>query len=165
MRSDSYNFTHLFLRKIQSFEQDSICLIAQDQSHTYGELLDSIRNALNLLNSIKANSVIGIIGDYDLKTLAFFLACVEKGFIITPLSASLAPKDSIKTKTPTAEVSLGNFAGCVDIATRSYLNDNDAVAISNSLESAKKTTQKLGFYILFYASILYQRGADRLSFL
>ena len=95
MRSDSYNFTHPFLRKIESFKQDSICLIAQDQSHTYGELLDSTRNALNLLNSIKANSVIGIIGDYDLKTLAFFLACVEKGFIVTPLSASLIPKDSI----------------------------------------------------------------------
>ena len=95
MRSNSYNFTHPFLRKIESFEQDSICLIAQSQSHTYGELLDSTRNALNLLNDIKANSVIGIIGDYDLKTLAFFLACVEKGFIVTPLSASLAPKDSI----------------------------------------------------------------------
>ena len=95
MRSDSYNVTHPFLRKIESFEQDSICLIAQSQSHTYGELLDSTRNALNLLNDIKASSVIGIIGDYDLKTLAFFLACVEKGFIITPLSASLAPKDSI----------------------------------------------------------------------
>nr|WP_317403092.1 fatty acid--CoA ligase family protein [uncultured Helicobacter sp.] len=129
MRSDSYNFTHPFLRKIQSFEQDSICLIAQSQSHTYGELLDSTRNALNLLNDIKTHSVIGIIGDYDLATIAFFLACVEKGFIITPLSASLAPQDSktksrwvtglkaqnlgnldsIKTKTPTAEVSLSDF--------------------------------------------------------
>ena len=95
MRSNSYNFTHPFLRKIEGFEQDSICLIAQSQSHTYGELLDSICNALNLLNDIKASSVIGIIGDYDLETLAFFLACVEKGFIVTPLSASLAPKDSI----------------------------------------------------------------------
>ncbi|MDY5951017.1 MAG: glutamine-hydrolyzing GMP synthase, partial [Helicobacter sp.] len=40
-----------------------------------------------------------------------------------------------------AEVSLGNFAGCVDIATRSYLDDNDAVAISNSCKSGKETTQ------------------------
>ena len=50
--------------------------------------------------------------------------------------------DSTKrTKGGSAEVSLGNFAGCVDIATRSYLDDNDAVAISNSCKSGKKTTQ------------------------
>ena len=143
MRSNSYNFTHPFLRKIESFEQDSICLIAQSQSHTYGELLDSTRNALNLLNDIKANSVIGIIGDYDLKTLAFFLACVEKSFIITPLSTSLIPKDSIKTKMPSAEVFLDNFKGCADSCARSLLDINDETQETNSLESAKKTTQNL----------------------
>ena len=83
------------LCKIESFEQDSVCLIAQDQSlHLWGAF-DSTRNAINLLNDIKAHSVIGIVGDYDLETLAFFLACVDKGFLITPLSASLAPQDSI----------------------------------------------------------------------
>ncbi|TLE08941.1 glutamine-hydrolyzing GMP synthase [Helicobacter bilis] len=50
--------------------------------------------------------------------------------------------DSTKrTMKSPAEVSLGNFAGCVDIATRSYLDDNDAVAISNSCKSGKETTQ------------------------
>ena len=50
--------------------------------------------------------------------------------------------DSTKrTMKSSAEVSLGNFAGCVDIATRSYLDDNDAVAISNSCKSGKETTQ------------------------
>ena len=50
--------------------------------------------------------------------------------------------DSTKrTMKSSAEVSLGNFAGCVDIATRSYLDDNGAVAISNSCKSGKETTQ------------------------
>ena len=51
------------------------------------------------------------------------------------------PDSTKRTKGGSAEVSLGNFAGCVDIATRSYLDDNDAVAISNSCKSGKETTQ------------------------
>lgn len=42
---------------------------------------------------------------------------------------------------PAAEISLGDFQGCADIETRSYLSGSAAVSISNSLKSTKKTTQ------------------------
>ncbi|TLE09021.1 murein biosynthesis integral membrane protein MurJ [Helicobacter bilis] len=45
-----------------------------------------------------------------------------------------------------AEVSLSDFVGCADIATRSYLKGNDAVSISNSRKITKETTQDSRFY-------------------
>lgn len=42
-----------------------------------------------------------------------------------------------------AEEFLGNFAGCADIATRSYLKISEPVAISNSCKSVKNSTQNL----------------------
>lgn len=41
-------------------------------------------------------------------------------------------ESSKSTNNASAEVSLGKFAGCADMKTRSYLSDNDAVFISNS---------------------------------
>ncbi|EMZ39373.1 GMP synthase [glutamine-hydrolyzing] [Helicobacter bilis WiWa] len=60
--------------------------------------------------------------------------CLESSLTQNPDSTKRTMKSSV-------EVSLGNFAGCVDIATRSYLDDNDAVAISNFCKSGKETTQ------------------------
>lgn len=45
-----------------------------------------------------------------------------------------------------AEVSLSDFVGCADIATRSYLKGNDAVSISNSRKITKETTPNQRFY-------------------
>ena len=44
-----------------------------------------------------------------------------------------------------AEVSLSDFVGCADIATRSYLKGNDAVSISNS-RKITKTRQSRSFF-------------------
>ncbi len=95
MHSDSiHNFTHPFLHKIQSHAKDLICLIANNKTYTYGVLLDSTYKATSLLNNIKKGAIIGILGDYDLHTIAFFLACIERCYIIVPLSHSLTPQDS-----------------------------------------------------------------------
>ncbi len=51
--------------------------------------------------------------------------------------------DSTKSKTPSAEVFLDNFKGCADSCARSLLDIKDDTQESNSLESAKKTTQNL----------------------
>ena len=51
--------------------------------------------------------------------------------------------DSKKSKTPIAEVFLDNFKGCADSCVRSLLDINDEAQETNSLESAKKTTQNL----------------------
>ena len=50
-------------------------------------------------------------------------------------------ESSKSTNNASAEVSLGKFAGCADMKTRSYLSDNDAVFISNSPKFIKETTQ------------------------
>ena len=50
------------------------------------------------------------------------------------------------TSKNSAEVSLSDFVGCVDIETRNYLKGNDAVSISNSRKSTKETTQDSRFY-------------------
>ena len=54
-----------------------------------------------------------------------------------------------------AEVSLSDFVGCVDIETRSYLKGNDAVSISNSRKSTKETTQDSRFYTKAKHNILH----------
>lgn len=54
-----------------------------------------------------------------------------------------------------AEVSLSDFVGCVDIETRSYLKGNDAVSISNSRKSTKETTPNQRFYTKAKHNILH----------
>lgn len=93
-KNNTHNFTHPFLQKIQGFELDSRCLVAESQSYTYNNLLDSVKNSMSLLDDIIKGSVIGVIGDYDLHTIAFFLACIEKRCIVVPLPISLMPQDS-----------------------------------------------------------------------
>ncbi|WP_244196339.1 GtrA family protein, partial [Helicobacter labetoulli] len=62
--------------------------------------------------------------------------CIDKGEFLQNL-------DSVKSKTPSAEVFLDDFKGCVDSCARSYLSGSADAQESNSLESAKKTTQNL----------------------
>ncbi|WP_369607821.1 ANL family adenylate-forming protein [Helicobacter trogontum] len=87
-----YNFTHPFLQKIQGFKLDLACLVIASQSYTYRNLLDLVQSSLDLLVNIKNGVVVGIIGDYDLSTIAFFLACIEKRCIVVPLPCSLMPQ-------------------------------------------------------------------------
>lgn len=66
---------------------------------------------------------------------------------------SLESKKSIDKNS--AEVSLSDFVGCVDIETRSYLKGNDAVSISNSRKSTKETTPNQRFYTKAKHNILH----------
>ena len=73
---------HPFLKKLESYK-DLPCLVYKDKSYTYLELLSEVKNALTKLDGI--GGVVGIWGDYDLRSVALFLACVEKGMVVVPL--------------------------------------------------------------------------------
>lgn len=74
---------------------------------------------------------------------------IESNSTLNPAN-NLDSKQSLESKKSidknSAEVSLSDFVGCVDIETRSYLKGNDAVSISNSRKITKETTQDSRFY-------------------
>ena len=81
-------FTHAFLQKIQSYDLALPALIYENTRYSYGDLVKSICEKIALLDSqfIPSGSCIGIVGDYDLDSIAFMLANLEKGNIIIPLT-------------------------------------------------------------------------------
>ena len=81
-------FTHAFLQKIQSHNLDSPALIYENTRYTYGDLVESICEKIAFLDSqsIPSGVCVGIVGDYDLDSIAFLLANLEKGNIIVPLA-------------------------------------------------------------------------------
>lgn len=81
-------FTHAFLQKIQSHNLDSPALIYENTRYTYGDLVESICEKIAFLDSqsIPSGVCVGIVGDYDLDSIAFMLANLEKGNIIIPLT-------------------------------------------------------------------------------
>ena len=80
-------FTHAFLQKIQSHNLDSPALIYENTRYTYGDLVESICEKIAFLDSqsIPSGVCVGIVGDYDLDSIAFLLANLEKGNIIVHL--------------------------------------------------------------------------------
>lgn len=81
-------FTHAFLQKFQSHNLDSPALIYENTRYTYGDLVESICEKIAFLDSqfIPSGVCVGIVGDYDLDSIAFLLANLEKGNIIVPLA-------------------------------------------------------------------------------
>ena len=125
------NFTHPFLRKIQSHDSKLPALIYENTRYTYGDLIESIRAKIALLDSIPSGSCVGIVGDYDLDSIAFLLANLEKGNIIIPL-----------TNQDKAELESKIYEGQVDfLYTQGKLtkiqDSSDKHAIIKSLQSQK----------------------------
>lgn len=81
-------FTHAFLQKIENHDSKLSALIYENTRYTYGDLVESICEKIVLLDSqfIPSGVCVGIVGDYDLDSIAFLLANLEKGNIIIPLT-------------------------------------------------------------------------------
>ncbi|MGX3097351.1 AMP-binding protein [Helicobacter sp. 23-1046] len=79
-------FTHAFLQKIQSHDLVLLALIYENTRYFYGDLVESICEKIALLDSVPSGSCVGVVGDYDLDSIAFLLANLEKGNIIVPLA-------------------------------------------------------------------------------
>lgn len=77
-------FTHTFLRKIQNHNLESPMLVYERVQYSYKDLLKCVNEKIAMLDSIPSGSCIGIVGDYDLDSIAFMLANLEKGNIIAP---------------------------------------------------------------------------------
>ena len=81
-------FTHAFLQKIENHDSKLPALIYDNTRYTYGDLIETICEKIAILDSGLDSSgyCIGIVGDYDLDSIAFLLANLEKGNIIVPLA-------------------------------------------------------------------------------
>lgn len=82
---DKFTFSHPFLNKLVAY-QDRSCLVYKDKTYSYFELLLEVKKFLNQLED--KSGVIGILGDYDLQSIALLLACVEKKLIVAPFLKS-----------------------------------------------------------------------------
>ena len=78
------NFSHPFLQKIESHDLELPALIYENARYSYADLLECVKTKMIMLDSIPNGSCVGIIGDYDLQSVAFLLANLEKGNIIAP---------------------------------------------------------------------------------
>ncbi|MFQ6341848.1 ANL family adenylate-forming protein [Campylobacter sp. VTCC 70190] len=78
-------FSHPFLNKLVAYQNQS-CLIYKDKTYSYLELLLEVKKYMNELNPVKG--VVGILGDYDLQSIALLLACIEKRLIVAPFLKS-----------------------------------------------------------------------------
>ncbi|MCR6574034.1 ANL family adenylate-forming protein [Campylobacter insulaenigrae] len=78
---DKLSFSHPFLNKLIAYK-DLNCLVYKNRIYSYLELFAEVKKYINKLDSI--NGVVGILGDYDLQSIALLLACIEKRLIIAP---------------------------------------------------------------------------------
>ncbi|CAM2798958.1 long-chain fatty acid--CoA ligase [Helicobacter hepaticus] len=83
-----------FLAKIAQCDEHLNAIIYDGQRFTYGDLWAAFKEQLTFLDSIKP-SVIGIVGDYDIESVSFLLACIQKKHIIVPF-VEHTPEDSLK---------------------------------------------------------------------
>ena len=83
-----------FLAKIAQCDEHLNAIIYDGQRFTYGDLWAAFKEQLTFLDSIKP-SVIGIVGDYDIESVSFLLACIQKIHIIVPF-VEHTPEDSLK---------------------------------------------------------------------
>lgn len=83
-------FKHLFLQKIQSQDLSKKALIFERENGAeiclYEDLLNLVREKLELLKSIPQGSCVGILGDFDKDSVAFLLANLERQNIIAPFA-------------------------------------------------------------------------------
>lgn len=77
-------FKNVFLNKIFSTGQEQYALIYEEKQYTYEDLSRIVYEKIQLLNFIKNIDLIGIMGDYDINSVALFLACIELNKIIIP---------------------------------------------------------------------------------
>ncbi|PAF53676.1 AMP-dependent synthetase [Helicobacter sp. 13S00482-2] len=78
------NFTHFFLKKLDSFSKDRKALIYENTTYNYEDLIQNILYKIKKLEKFPEGSIIGIIGDYDIDNISMLLACIEKRFIVVP---------------------------------------------------------------------------------
>lgn len=71
------NFTHPFLQKLSSHNLQVKALIYDDKESSYKDLLLKTKEKLELLKTIPHNQILGILGDFDINSIAFLLACIE----------------------------------------------------------------------------------------
>lgn len=80
------NFTHPFLQKLRNYDSKLSALVYENERYSYADLLECVKEKIPMLNSIPNGSCMGIVGDYDLDSIAFMLANLEKGNIVAPFT-------------------------------------------------------------------------------
>lgn len=119
------SFTHFFLQKLDSFEKDKIALFYENIAYSYGDLTEKILYQIKRLEKLPKDSIVGIIGDYDINSVSMLLACVEKRLIVVPFVSN----DEISNKL---------YEGQVD-----FLYHQDNIETSNPPFTKHKILQDL----------------------
>ena len=87
-------FIDAFLRIFRSRGDDE-AIVYRDRSYSYAWMLDELNNALALIDNspaITPGSVVALDADYSPRALAYFLALVERGCIIVPITETFRAK-------------------------------------------------------------------------
>lgn len=76
---------HPFLTKLNTFNPNQTALIYEDDKISYGELLNEVQKQEKLLASAPKGSCVAIVGDYDLSSISFLLANLNRQNLVAPL--------------------------------------------------------------------------------
>jgi acyl-coenzyme A synthetase/AMP-(fatty) acid ligase len=91
--------------KLVQFKQN-VCLHSGDNSWTYAELLDKVNNLkyeLSEGHQITSGQVVGLIGDYSFESISYFLALLDNGNIIIPITNTIQAEINSRVKTGQAD--------------------------------------------------------------
>lgn len=88
-------FSSKFLQKLCGYEKQ-IALIYDDESFTYKDLLENVKEKMSLIKDISKDKILALRGDFDIDSIGFFLACVELKRIFAPFIKDDEIKDKIK---------------------------------------------------------------------
>ena len=91
---------HPFLAKIHSTDPNATALIYDGVAATYAQLFEEISAQSELLQSVPKGSCVGILGDFDLKSVAFLLANLNRQNIIAPF----ANKNELESKLEAGQI-------------------------------------------------------------
>lgn len=94
------NFHHPFLKKLSSHNPQSKALIYEGKESSYGELLFKTTEKIRQIRDISQNQILGILGDFDLNSIAFLLACIELKRIV----ALFVDENELETKINEASI-------------------------------------------------------------
>lgn len=114
-----------FLMEVFERHGTQPAMIWHGEAYTYRWLLDETRHQVSLLSgpprdaTSRPRSVVALLGDYSPRTFAIFLALIERGHVVAPLSRSFT------TKRP-------EFFEIAEIETEIRVNDVDHVEVTQN---------------------------------
>jgi len=123
-----------FLTEVFENNKDADAVIWKDETYSYGWLLNELQSCREYLDTqpaIQAGKVVALHADFSPRSLAYFLALVERQCILVPLTDSVKDKKS-------------EFFETAEVQVEITIDKNDSVnVITHDVQVSNETTRKI----------------------